>query len=136
MISVVILTKNEEKMIADAVKSADWADEMPRYGAVRADLQPAVANRAREAFDVSGHFGAGARQADVGGVDAEPVHAVEEVDLLLDGRRADRRRLQPVAQRLIVEHRHGTGTGGIVVPVVDQRMRGDTHGATCGLQVL
>ena len=47
---------------------------------------------------------AGAGQADVGGVDAELVDQVQDLDLLLDGRRPHRRRLQPVAQRLVVEH--------------------------------
>src|SRR5215212_9346210 len=44
-----------------------------------------------------------AGEADVGGVDAEFVHQVEQLDLALDGRLADRGRLQPVAQRLVVE---------------------------------
>ena len=47
----------------------------------------------------------GAGQADVGGVDAERVHVVQDLDLLVDRRRPHRRRLQPVAQRLVVEHR-------------------------------
>ncbi len=45
----------------------------------------------------------GARQADVGGVDAERLHQVQDADLLVDRRALDRRRLQAVAQRLVVD---------------------------------
>ena len=64
---------------------------------------------------------AGAGQADVGGVDAELVDQVQDLDLLLDGRRPHRRRLQPVAQRLVVEH-HALRLGrrADLVPVVNQ----------------
>ena len=95
-------------------------------GAIGADPQPSVRDRARQPLDVLRDLGAGARQADVGRVDPQPVHVVQDVDLLLDRRRANRGRLQPVAQRLVVEHRDrlvGALRRRVVVPVVDQRMR-------------
>ena len=48
--------------------------------------------------------GPGAGQADVGGLDAESVDQVQDAQLLVDRRAADRRRLQAVAQRLVVQH--------------------------------
>src|SRR5439155_3517709 len=64
----------------------------------------------------------------------ERVHAVENFDLLLDRRVADRRRLQAVAKRLVVQHRDGTRAGGVVIPVVNQRVGRNAQGATlrCG----
>jgi hypothetical protein len=55
------------------------------------------------ALDALGVRAARAGQPDVGRVDAEVVHQVQQLDLALDGRLADRGRLQPVAQRLVVE---------------------------------
>ena len=78
--------------------------------------------------DVLDDFRTGAGQADVGGVDAERVHVAEDVDLLIDRRHAHRRRLQAVAQRLVVQHRdRRTRAGRVVVPVVDQRMGRYAH---------
>src|SRR5581483_4828632 len=51
--------------------------------------------------------------------------------LLLDCRRAHRRRLQAVAQRLVVEHRDRAAAGGVRVPVVNERMRFHAHVFTC-----
>src|SRR6266480_7379624 len=42
-------------------------------------------------------------QTNIGGVDAECLHQVQQLDLFLDGRLADGGRLQAVAQRLVVE---------------------------------
>src|SRR4029077_1967791 len=69
-------------------------------------------------------------QADIGGVDAEPVHMVKELDFLVDGGRADRWRLEPVSQRLVIEHRDGARRRSVVVPVVDQRVRRRAHRKT------
>jgi len=62
------------------------------------------------------------RMADVGGVDPELAHQVQELAFLRDRRVDDRRGLQAVAQRLVVEHermrrRHQPP---VDVPVVDQ----------------
>ena len=69
------------------------------------DVQRGRRDLARQPLDVGDDVRAGARQADVGRVDPERVHPVEDVDLLVDRRRPHRRRLQAVAQRLVVEHR-------------------------------
>jgi len=45
----------------------------------------------------------GAGQTDIGGVQPEPVHQVKEFDLLLDGWFTNRRRLQTIAQSLVVK---------------------------------
>src|SRR5439155_1891764 len=73
-----------------------------------------------------------AGQPDVGSVDAERIHVMEDLDLLVDTRVAYRRRLQSIPQRLVVEHRHGAEPGGIVVPVENQRMRLDAQSGTLG----
>ena len=49
------------------------------------------------------HVGPGAGQPDVGGVDAERLHQVQDPELLVDRGALDRRRLEAVAQRLVVE---------------------------------
>ena len=60
----------------------------------------------------------------------EAVDQVEDAKLLVDRRTADRRRLQPVAQRLVVRAGPSAGGGaGDAVPVVDQGMHG-VKGAT------
>ena len=63
---------------------------------------PAISRASR--FDVAHDMRTRAGQPDVGGVDAQRVDQVEDANLLVDARRPDRRRLQPVAQRLVVEH--------------------------------
>ena len=42
-------------------------------------------------------------QTNVGGLDSQPVHVVQDLDLGLDGGIRDRRALQSVAQRLVVQ---------------------------------
>ena len=67
------------------------------------------------------------RQADVGDVDADLRHEVDELELRLDVRIGDRRVLQAVAQRL-VEERHAARDEAPLpadfVPVVDEVGRG------------
>jgi hypothetical protein len=94
--------------------------------AVGADLHAPVGDRAREPLDVTRHFRPGAGQADIRRIDAERVHVPQDLDLLVDGRRPHRRRLQSVPQRFVVEHRHRPGGAfgdRVVIPVVDQRVR-------------
>jgi hypothetical protein len=65
----------------------------------------------------------GARQADIGVVDADRVHVVEDAQLVLDVRIGDGRRLQAVAQRLVVELDFTARPRRLLagdVPVVDQ----------------
>ena len=82
----------------------DVGDDGAR-GAVGADLQPLVADRARQALDVRG---------DCGPAPGRPMSAVSMPSASMwcrmsifssMRRRAHRRRLQAVAQRLVVEHR-------------------------------
>ena len=78
-------------------------------GTIGADAKTALANLRRQPLDVTDHVRAGPRQADIGAVDLEGDRAGAESELLLDGRRTNRRRLQAVAQRLIVQRDCGAG---------------------------
>ncbi len=97
-------------------------------GDVGADPQLLGDDVPGHAQDVLARPAAGTRQTEVGGVDAEFVHQLEQLELLLDGRVADRRGLQTVAERLVVELQ---GAGGperaSLVPVVNQ-FRDASHG--------
>jgi hypothetical protein len=75
-----------------------------------------------DTLDVFGDAGTGTGKTDVSRIDAERVHVVKDCDSLVDGRRADRWRLQAVAQRLVIEHdlRWAGGCPVADVPVVDQ----------------
>ena len=80
-----------------------------------------VDDLARQPLDVADDVRAGAGQADVGGVDADLVEQPQDAELLIDGRRAHRRRLQPVAQRLVVEHDdRRRAARRVAIPVVDE----------------
>src|SRR6185503_15851004 len=93
----------------DALRDLDdrlhVADNGPR-GAVRLDLELRLDNLARQALDVAHHVRTRARQADVGGVDADFVEQPQDAELLFDRRRAHGWRL----------HRR------VAVPVVDERL--------------
>ena len=76
---------------------------------------------------------AGAGQSDVGGVDADAIEQVQDAQLLIDRRRADRRRLQSVAQRFVVEQNdRRLGRRRLEVPVEDQII----HDATSSMSAL
>jgi len=47
---------------------------------------------------------------------------VKDFDLLLDRGTSDRRRLQSIAQRLVIEQDHAAGPISCAVPVVNQGM--------------
>ena len=64
----------------------------------------AVDDLARQTLDVAHDVRSGARQADVRRVDADLVEEPKDAQLLVDGRRPNRGRLQSVAQRLVVQH--------------------------------
>ena len=65
-------------------------------------------------------------------VDPKGVHPGEDVDLLVDGRRPYRGGLEPVAQRLVIQHGDRQRfAGSVVIPVVRQRMRRDCQIVTC-----
>ena len=98
----------------------DVADGRPG-GAVGAQPQLRLDDLPRQALDIADHVRTGAGQADVGGVDAETIDEVQNFDFLRDRRRPHRRRLQPVAKRLVVEHDAlRLGRRADLVPVVDQ----------------
>jgi hypothetical protein len=92
-------------------------------GAVRADRQLGVADLLGEPGDVGDDVRSRAGQTDVGGVDAEPVHQVEDADLVRDRRAPDRRRLESVTEGLVVEadpeRRLLPALAGLV-PIVDE----------------
>ena len=77
-------------------------------------LQALIGDLARQPLDVAHHVRPGARQPDVGGLDPEPIDQVQDAQLLVDDRAADRRRLQPVAQRLVIEHDDGAASASSV----------------------
>ena len=92
-------------------------------GAVRLDPEPLIPDLLRQPRDVAHHVRPGARQADVGGVETEALHQVEDLELVLDRGRSHRGRLEPVAQSLVVElnpERRLLPAFAGFVPVVDQ----------------
>ena len=78
-------------------------------------------------LDVERDMSARTGQTDVGRVDPECVHVAQEIELVVERRRPDRWRLEPVAQRLVVEHHRHRRDGTIAVPVVNQGMEGMRH---------
>jgi hypothetical protein len=100
----------------------DWRDvgnERSR-GAVGANLHAIVADGPRQLFDILRDLRPGPGQSDVCRIDAERVHVPENLDPFIDGRRADRRRLQTIPQRLVVQQRLWmTRTDRVVIPVVN-----------------
>jgi hypothetical protein len=83
----------------------------------------AMSWRSVRAAQFAGDVRARPREPDVGGVDAERVDQVEDPHLVFDRGGADGGRLQPVAQRLVVEldaERRPLPALAGVVPVVDE----------------
>jgi len=107
--------------LRDLRDGTDVGDHGAR-GAVRLHVQALVHDFAREPLDVAHDVRAGAGQPDVRRIDPEPIDQVQDAQLLLDGRAPHGRRLQPVAQRLVVKHHDGRFRRADVVPVVDERM--------------
>ena len=70
--------------------------EMRARRAVRLDAQPGVHDLARQSRHVRDRARPGARKADIGRVDAQPVHEVEQPNLVPDRRIGDRGVLQAV----------------------------------------
>src|SRR5436190_3779514 len=77
---------------------------------------------------------AGARKPDVGRVQPQLIHQMEQTDLVLDGGADHRGSLKPVAKRLVVELDGLGRTRGILggVPVVDELVFGWPHGSSGG----
>jgi len=92
-------------------------------GAVAFDLQVSPGDLPRQRLYVRHRARARARQSQVEGIDAQGLHQVENLDLLFDGRIADGRRLQAVAQGFVVEQDRSARRQlrrRYLVPVVDQ----------------
>src|SRR5205814_7110549 len=84
----------------------------------------------RECDDRPARLGRRAGKTDVGAVDPERVHKMEEALLDLERRVADRRTLQTVAQRLVVELDGAivrARGASIAIPVVDQLVELGLH---------
>ena len=112
----------DARLLRDLDDRLDVGDD-GAAGHVDADVQPVVGHLLGEACDVVTLALPGARQADVGRADPELVHQVDEPDLVVEPRVQDARRLEPVAQRLVVEQDRALGVEGLApvdVPVVDQ----------------
>ena len=115
----------EARALGDVDDRLDVGGERARR-TIGANRQALADDFAGEPFDIGGHVRAGAGQADVGDVDAQPFHQMEDLQLLVDAGRADRRRLETVAQRLVGHHHERRRTCRFApVPVVDQIHVGD-----------
>ncbi len=91
--------------------------------AVGADFHVRADDFAGEGFRVSESARAGAGQADVDGLYAERFHQVQDFDFFSDARIVDRRILQAVAERFVVEHHAAANRdfgAGVGVPIVDE----------------
>ncbi len=71
--------------------------------AVGLNLQLGAADLTSQRFGVGYGARAGARQSDVEHVDANTFQQVKDFDLLFNGGIAHRGRLQPIAQRLVIQ---------------------------------
>lgn len=89
---------------------------------VRTNLESLVGNLAGHQLDTRCMCATRARQTDVGRVDSQRVHQMQQLDLFLNGWFADRGRLQTVAQRLVVKPDVAIGFVQLrinLVPVID-----------------
>ncbi len=96
------------------------------------DLHVRAANLPRQSFAVCHGAWSGSGQPDIERVNSQPFHQVEDFDFLFYGRIADGRRLQAVAQRLVIQqdlarryHRPGIDR----VPIVDEISNFGCHSA-------
>ena len=105
--------------------------------AVRLNVQAALDDLRGQTLDVAHHVRPGARKSDGGGVDADAVEQVQDAQLLVDRRRAHRRRLQAVAQRLVVELYDGRlRRRRLEVPVEDQVIHDGTSSCSAVRRLL
>ena len=84
-------------MSAASVRAAQFACTLSRQSTI---------SRGKP-LDVLDDVRARAGQADVRGIDADAIEQVQDPQLLIDGGRLDRRRLEAVPQRLVVEQDRG-----------------------------
>src|SRR5262249_4600702 len=76
---------------------------MGARGAVWSNLQFVVRDLAGQSFNSGGVCATGSRQSDISRVDAECFHQVKQLEFLFDWRLRDRRRLQTITQRFVVD---------------------------------
>ena len=96
--------------------------------AVSLEVKPLRRDFLRETQDVRLRARTGAGQANIDGVDAQLGHQMQNSQLVFDLRIGHRRRLDAVAQRLVVELRLRAVARRLIVsvPVMDQRLMGHT----------
>jgi hypothetical protein len=73
------------------ISTTGLMSQEPSGGAVGLDRQLLRHNLARQSLDVTHDMGPRSRQADVRRIDPESIDEVKDLNLLLDGRAADRR---------------------------------------------
>jgi hypothetical protein len=89
--------------------------------AVGSYFEAAVDDLVRETLDIPDNVRPCPRQSQIGGVDADAVEQMQNAQLLIDGRRANRRRLQAIAKRLVNQLDDGRfRRRRLEVPVEDQ----------------
>ncbi len=100
-------------------------------GSARVDGELVVDDLTGQPLHGSDHVRAGAGKADVGVIDARGMHEMKNADLLVDRRIGDGRRLQAIAQRLVIEfdlaRRRSRRPLAGQVPVVNQVLQGVLH---------
>ena len=101
----------------------DVGEDRPR-GAVGTHVQLRTHDLPHEPLHVLDDTRTRTGETDVRTLDAEIVDEVQDAELLVDRRRAHRRGLQPVAQRLVVQLDGGCGRLGRrdEIPVVHERV--------------
>ena len=103
----------------------DWPNIffMRARGTVRPNLHAGADDFAGQRFGVGICAMSGARQSDIHCVNAERFHQMQNFDFLLDARILDRRILQAIAKRFVIERNAAAGRYFSAlrgVPIVDQ----------------
>src|SRR4029453_18947713 len=102
----------------------DWPDvgnDRPRR-AIRLDAEFLRNDLARQPLDIADDVRSCPGQPDIGRVDTQAIDQVKDFDLLLDGRAPDGGGLQPIAQRLVIEHDGPARVISRSIPVVNERV--------------
>ena len=86
------------------------------------DREPGVDDLPREPLHVTNDVRSGTRQTDVCRVDAEAIDQMQDAQLFVDRRHPDGRRLEAVAQGLVVKQDGPRCRRLSPVPVVNERM--------------
>jgi hypothetical protein len=122
---------------AGALRDFDHRSDVTHHratGAGDAEIEFVVGDFAAHPENIIERSLTRSRQSDVGDVDSDLIHQVDELQLLLDVRISDARVLESVAQRLVEEgnsFRDDAAASSDLIPVIDQLvvlLRG--HGAS------